>query len=54
MFPSLPEPGFFVLHFSSGFFVEDKGGAKRAAFNLGKIAPCSKAERRNFDLSFFS
>ena len=35
------------------FYAGRKGGAKRAAFNLGKIAPCSKAERHNFDLSFF-
>jgi hypothetical protein len=54
LFSSLPEPGFLVPGFSSVFFVGDKGDAKRAAINLGKIAPCSKAERRNFDLSLIS
>ena len=53
VFSSLPEPGFLVPGFSSVFFVGDKGGAKRAVFNLGKIAPCSEAERRNFDLIIF-
>jgi hypothetical protein len=45
--------GLFSPRLFQCFFVRDKGGGKRAAYNLGKIAPCSEAERRNFDLSFF-